>query len=81
MKFDLTNGRRRGYVIKNNTQTVIVEFMSGCNTPVRIKRHKRKHNVEAVSRDTINAVRTFLSITENKRNPDVMWESGGFYVE
>jgi hypothetical protein len=79
--FDLSYGRRRGRVIKNNKETIIVEFVHGANTRVRIKRHKRKHNVRAVAEQTVFNVRTFLAITENRRNPDVMWESGGGYVE
>jgi hypothetical protein len=79
--FDLSYSRRRGHVIKNNQHTVIVEFVVGCNKKIRIKRHKRKHNIKTVATQTALNVRTFLAISENKHNKDVMWESGGAYVE
>ena len=81
VKFDLSYARRLGRVIKNNQHTVLVEFVVGANKRMLIKRHKRKHNVRTIPTQTIMNVRTFLGITENKRNPDVMWESGGGYVE
>ena len=72
--FDLTYARRRGRVIKNNEHTVIVEFISGANTKVRIKRHKRKHNVRPVNV-------TFMDIYTDLHQQDLMWESGGAYVD
>lgn len=71
--FDLTNARRLGHVIKNNTHTVIVEFIVGTNKRVRIKRHKRKHDVRPVQ------LKQFHTYTQGPN--DVMWESGGGYVE
>lgn len=72
--FDLSYARRRGRVIKNNEQTVIVEFISGCNERVKVKRHKRKHNVKAVTQP-------FVDIYTDIHQQDVMWESGGGYVK
>lgn len=72
IKFDLSYARRLGRVIKNNEHTVIVEFVTGCNDRVRIKRHKRKHNV----RTAVPVSATIYT----QGSQDVMWESGGTYV-
>ena len=66
VKFDLSYARRVGTVIKNNNQTVILYFVNGANTLVRIKRHKIKHNVR----------RYYLNENVDKYAIDVMWETG-----
>jgi len=71
VRFDLSYARRLGRVIKNNQHTVLVEFVVGANKHVVIKRHKRKHNVKAIA----------INCNYLQGPQDIMWESGGGYVE
>jgi len=46
VKFDLGTGRAEGKLIKENGETVIVEFYSERDhQTIRLKRHKEKHHV------------------------------------
>jgi hypothetical protein len=44
-RFDLSNHRRLGTIVKHNAKTVWVSIVFGANTRKVIKRHIVKHNV------------------------------------
>lgn len=47
VKFDLGTGRMIGKLIKDNGETVVVEFFSERDRQtIQIKRHKEKHHVQ-----------------------------------